>query len=374
MAQLDGIHRGENPRAPSSPTTVEQFVRAGEASRWTPHTLQPFSKEHDMEDDHTHHRKSVLARVREKARKWRNTLSKKKHNADGNATPSWGVSLEDLDEEEDEDPEYLGAPMYESEMAPEGYRETARQHPRAVPVISEKHILSNIAAVNANDSIRNRSLAANANNSFRTRSRSPTNQKFPIYRRSLSFQLPRTISETVAEKLAPAYATVTEATYAFASKIQSLTLPTQETKEETPTESNPTSPKAKALTPHESEQAELEKEAPGSVPSGVGTNGEQIWDKGVSVKEYLMNKLEPGEDEKALSQVISEVMSPRKTPNDVSVVVKVKEAVTSLLRSDESSKPVACHSSHNSSSHIPISTNVHEVVEEESNGRILQAN
>ena len=26
-------------------------------------------------------------------------------------------------------------------MAPEGYKETARQHPRAVPVISETHVL-----------------------------------------------------------------------------------------------------------------------------------------------------------------------------------------------------------------------------------------
>lgn len=62
-----------------------------------------------MEYDHAHtHKKSVLAKVRDKAKKWRNTLSKKKHGEDGNTTPSWGVSLDD--DEEEEDPEYFGAP------------------------------------------------------------------------------------------------------------------------------------------------------------------------------------------------------------------------------------------------------------------------
>ena len=32
----------------------------------------------------------------------------------------------------------------------------------------------------------------------------------------------------------------------------------------------------------------------------VSEPGGQTWDKGVSVKEYLMTKLEPGEDESAL--------------------------------------------------------------------------
>ena len=56
------------------------------------------------------------------------------------------------------------------------------------------------------------------------------------------------------------------------------------------------------------------------------------------MKEYLLNKLEPGEDEKALSQVISEAMSPRRTPGDAGVMEKVKEVVTSLLRTEEPTK------------------------------------
>lgn len=81
----------------------------GEASRRSPHS-PAFRREHDPEEDHTHHqKKSVLAKVKERAKKLRHSLSgKKKHSEEGNTTPSWGVSLEDEDEEEDA--EYLGAP------------------------------------------------------------------------------------------------------------------------------------------------------------------------------------------------------------------------------------------------------------------------
>ncbi|XP_021640219.2 uncharacterized protein LOC110635261 [Hevea brasiliensis] len=392
MSPHDGMQRpGEAPRTPSSPT-VEQLMRGGD-SRWSLSAMQPLGREHDMEDDHTPHRKSVLAKVKEKARKWRHTLSKKKHNEDDNATPSWGVSLEDEDDE-DEDPEYLGAPMYESEMAPEGYKETARQHPRAIPVVSEKHILTSSVSSSNSD------------------------QKSPIPAKA-----PKTITETVAEKLAPAYATVTDATHAIASKIQSLTLTNTDAQAQAPapapasapalapapepeppepnlatkaslapkltakTSNPPTaSPKAMALTPPalpiatklgKQAPTSMEKDAPKSAPAAARNHpstGEQIWDKGVSVKEYIMQKLEPGQDEKALSQVISEAISPRKSPRDASVVEKVKEAVTSLLRNEESSERTVYHSAQNSSSQIPISTNAHEIVEEENHGRILQAN
>ncbi|KAL2328778.1 hypothetical protein Fmac_022205 [Flemingia macrophylla] len=173
--------------------------------------------------------------------------------------------------------------------------------------------------------------------------------------------------------------------------------------------------------------------APASVttpPSGKNTSPTaQIWDKGVSVKEYLMTKLEPGEDEKALSRVISEAMSPRRTPGDAGVMEKVREAVTSLLRTEGSPKyadtsnsttptnattprmssqfpasttsntsphassqmpssanvtraasqmPASSTNISRTSSQIPVSTNAqpadYEVAQEESHGRILQAN
>lgn len=41
--------------------------------------------------------------------------------------------------------------MYESELAPDGYRETARQNQRAVPVISEKHVVPNSISGSVNE-------------------------------------------------------------------------------------------------------------------------------------------------------------------------------------------------------------------------------
>lgn len=47
----------------------------------------------------------------------------------------------------------------------------------------------------------------------------------------------------------------------------------------------------------------------------------------MSLKEFLIKKLEPGEDERALSQVISGAISPRRSPADMGMVGKVKEVV-----------------------------------------------
>ncbi|KAF9675382.1 hypothetical protein SADUNF_Sadunf09G0026500 [Salix dunnii] len=338
MAPIAVRHRhGNGPRTPTSPT-VEDLLRAEEVSRWSPYSSPTSWKDHDLEHDQSpNHKKSVIAKVKERAKKWRSNLIKKKHSDDSNTTPSWGVSLDD--DEDEEDPEYLGAPMYESEMAPEGYKEAARQHPRAVPVIPEKHVLPSSVISAAED---------------------------------------KPVTETVSEKLAPAYATVSDATHALISKIQSLTISTHE------------APDAALLDPADEGKASSfvavpTKVAPDQVasdPARAPTDaasgyhfitGEQKWDKGVSVKEYIMQKFEPGEDDRALSQVISQAISPRKAAGDVSMVDKVKDAVNSLLRGSESSQPPVYHSAKNSSSNIPISFDAHEVTEE-NHGKILQAN
>lgn len=81
-----------------------------EASKWSPHNSPTSRRGHEPEEDHTPHRKSVLSKVKEKARKLRHSLSgKKKHTEEENMTPSFGVTMED-EEDEEEDAEYLGAP------------------------------------------------------------------------------------------------------------------------------------------------------------------------------------------------------------------------------------------------------------------------
>jgi hypothetical protein len=92
---------------------LTKFIRAaGDGSKWSPNSSSPtLGKDHDLEEDPAHHhKKSVLTKVKEKAKRLRYTLSKKKYSEDGNTTPSWGVSLEDDEEGEEEDAEYLGAP------------------------------------------------------------------------------------------------------------------------------------------------------------------------------------------------------------------------------------------------------------------------
>lgn len=192
--------------------------------------------------------------------------------------------------------------VYESEMAPEGLKETARQHPRADPVIPDNHVLPSSTRDVPEDQQKESSDSP-----------LPSNIK--------------AIAETVTEKLTPAYTTVAEATQTIASKIQGCVAATA-----------------------------------AATPSKPITGEQQVWDKGVSVKEYLMNKLEPGEDERALSQVISEVISPRKSPGEMGVVEKVREAVTLLLRNGEyaqsrTSPPPKSTSNIPISSKLPSNTN-----------------
>ncbi|KAJ4832655.1 hypothetical protein Tsubulata_043344, partial [Turnera subulata] len=391
-----------------------------DASKGSPSYSPPtFGKEGEAEEDHTpgQQKKSVLAKVKEKARKWRSTLSKKKHGEENNTTPSWGVSLDD--EEDDEDPEYLGAPMYESELAPQGYK----QNPRSTPVISEKHVLpssvshaekhvlpSSLGLSAGKDSVADkRPVAETAAAEARGKEVKKLNAaedrgkevsaaaatrggkevkevKVITPEEAQGEEVPSGIvSQTVNETLMPAIATISDATHSLASKIQDLTVSTVEAISSASTPSTGRSqPVPGSL---EAKQATLPPVAL-SQGESAGTNSdqpstrEQIWDKGVSVKEYILHKFEPGEDEKALSEVISEAISPKQSLGERSVVDKMKQAVNSLLSKEEPPQKVVFHSAHSSYSHIPISINAHEgkslhslsVIEEENHGRILQTN
>uniref|UniRef100_A0A7N0UK77 Uncharacterized protein n=1 Tax=Kalanchoe fedtschenkoi TaxID=63787 RepID=A0A7N0UK77_KALFE len=303
----DGRRYGvQSPRTPASPT-IEQLLHS-DAVRWSASnspTSPGFGRDHDLEDDHTPlHKKSILAKVKERAKRWRQNLGKKKQSQDGNATPSWGVSLDEYEEEDDGgpdgDPEYLGAPMYESEMAPEGLKETARQHPRAVPVISEKHTLPSSAVEDAN-------IQEKLNPPNSPKQKASDNGQVTSPSKTLTESVTEKLQpayDSVTEKLAPAYATLSETTHNIAAKIQGLTVST-----------------------------------PSEEPGLTEQTDQKNYDKGVSVKEYLYQKFEPGEDEKALSKAITEAISPKKSPDGKGVVDKVREAVSSLLRAEEEAAP-----------------------------------
>lgn len=237
--------------------------------------------------------------------------------------------------------------VYESEKVPEGYTENERQHSRMSPTIPQKHVMSSndrLGLEQVREKTLNRSLSKKATQPAAT-----------------TFSGPNKIStKAAAEKnLAPAYTEGSETAHYTTSKFQGLSVskprehhnssPTGATTHKAslsvrasrtppakmPSQTCPSTPQTSStpmVTPPPS--------PPSSAPPGAANNSptSQIWDKGVSVKEYLMNKLEPGEDEKALSRVISEAMSPRRTPGDVGVIEKVREAVTSLLRTEVPTK------------------------------------
>lgn len=414
MAQLDRAHKhGDSPKSPGS-RTMEQLLRGGDGSSstlWTSPTpsgalsnsSSPRKHHHDQEEDHPHQpKKSVLTKVKEKAKKLKHSLSgKKKHSTDENSTPSWGVSLED-EEGEEEDAEYLGAPMYESELAPEGYKETLRQHPRAIHVISEKHALDDkqTKPCSPNKEETSKSLSPKDNKTTQPeivayqKSSSPlkTTKEEPMAARkphspqkklteSMSQKYFTPAYETMSGKLGPAYASVADATHSIASKIQGLSLSSPTASQTNSVPQTFSAPLAQPPSLAATTEAPTSFSGPVVAPPTetgkcVSSVDEQMWDKGVSVKEYLMQKFEPGDDEKALSRAISDVVSPRRTTtSDISVLEKVREAVTSLLRNDlERSKPALTRSATNSSNRIPVSTNAQEVGEEENHGRVLQTN
>ncbi|KAG6536494.1 hypothetical protein ZIOFF_001552 [Zingiber officinale] len=119
----------------------------------------------------------------------------------------------------------------------------------------------------------------------------------------------KTIGETLIETLAPAYTMALEATLLIASKIQ---------------ESCPRIENAK----------------------------KQFWNRGLSMKEYLMNKLEPTEEDRLLCEVITKAMSLRKDFN---------RCIVGVGQLDTSKKGIVCSSvkeeKHDFNSPLPISTN-----------------
>ncbi|XP_019161888.1 PREDICTED: uncharacterized protein LOC109158420 isoform X2 [Ipomoea nil] len=352
----------KNPNSPA----FERHIQGDER------VLSPFAspnqKCYDLEEASPHQqssKRSVLTKVKERARKLRHSFSgsRKKHDNQGHgdvSTPTWGVTLEDEDEDdEDEDPEYLGAPMYESELAPDSYKETARQHPRADPMFFERN--ASPQCVQHSQEFENENGNERSDSSNNVTATSGATQDIDSKFLGLSIKNTR-----------------------------------EQSSRDWKTGENSDHPAGLAKFGQNGEGRKDE------VQQGIITPTR--WDKGVSVKEYFMNKLEPGEDEKALSKVISEAMSPRRAPGEMGVVEKVREVVNSFLRPQEPSShsnPSSSSSSsttttnpslsriktsisnttsspkastENSSPIIPVSTNLDEACDEQVHARIPQTN
>ncbi|KAK8463881.1 hypothetical protein PHAVU_011G061900 [Phaseolus vulgaris] len=423
-------------------------------------------RSHDSEDDHSQNqKKSVLTKVKEKAKKLRHSLSKKKHEDGSLSSPSSATAAEA--DAVEEDAEFLGAPMYESEKAPIGYKANAKPliSPRANYVIPEKHVISSSDKhvveqdheKSLTRSLSKRTTQPAATIATTTSYATPASNININTRRNTSTPSGpiKTTTETVAPKLSAVQVEKPDAAH-VTSKFQGLTVSKPSELHDHPSSSSsplsssslPTSTVAPktirntslsysaprtppvrvtsqfpTTTPRTTSAPVTPAPSPATPLSAKSTSPTaQIWDKGVSMKEYLLTKLEPGEDEKALSQVISEAMSPRRTPGDAGVMEKVREAVTSLLRTEQPAKyadettaatttstarmspqsPVSTNASRASSqmpsssnasrassqmpastgvsrtlSQIPVSYNAQQeytVAQEENHGRILQTN
>ncbi|CAH2065161.1 unnamed protein product [Thlaspi arvense] len=372
VAELESLKTHVNHSGSPSFSTIGQRHQSGEGSKLSP-SGSP-RKENELQGEHSHHKKSLFSKMKDKAKKLQHSLSnKKRHDEEGDATMSPFARFEDhqvrekegyetlsprdnlkdrkareeRETGEEEDPEYLGAPMYESKKAPEELKETARQHPRENVVITETNVLSVLPSKHDAKQEHKDCTGSNKENSLVPEKNvlSDVKQEKPADKtgKECTNQEPispsKTVTETVTETLAPAYAKVSDATHAITKKIQDMAFPV-------PTES----------AERETNDVSEINSAGTNQPAGFNT---KVWDKGVSMKEYIIQKFEPGEDDRALSRVISKAISPRKASSEASTF----SGATNMVPAPNSADNKA-----------PLLANTHEIVEEETHGKMLQPN
>lgn len=135
--------------------------------------------------------------------------------------------------------------MYESKKAPEELKETARQHPRETPVITETNVLSVLPAKHDAEQEQKDCIGSNTEHPVISeknvlsdvKQEKPTDSDTTTVTKSMvektgkeyTSQEPispsKTVTETVTETLAPAYAKVSDATQAITKKIQDMAFP-----------------------------------------------------------------------------------------------------------------------------------------------------
>ncbi|KMT05192.1 hypothetical protein BVRB_7g173400 isoform A [Beta vulgaris subsp. vulgaris] len=431
MAELDGMQQNKG-----TPRTIEQLLHSESPTSWNTSVTGRIHEE----DDHGK-KISVIAKVKEKAKKWRQSLARKKsgHDSNNTNTPSWGVALEDY--EIVDEPENHGSLACESQLTPKSSKDHTpsprRRQQRAnsfmgsnVKYLSDNQLRERLPTLKTAEPVMGKShsdhlaghrslsgadinkspRAVSLGNHLRENHASPS--KFALEaliaqrnsfkqkekqclpdltteitstetsingkattevvieenKRELEPLNPNVDEEEVKKPHSPTKTTETE------SLSESRNVTKEQDQQQSPT-TNTTMTEAvsQKLAPAYTTVSEATYKLTSKLPKLSTTNlpctqQEHKWNKGVSVKEFFKNKLEPGEDEKALSQVITEVISPRRSPNEKGVVEKVKAAVTMLLQTEEPSSPSLMENSQ-----IPVSTNAYEV-EEDHQGRILQAN
>ncbi|KAF8116606.1 hypothetical protein N665_0016s0036 [Sinapis alba] len=358
------VHQPGNP----SFSTLGQRHQSGEASKLSP-TGSP-RKENEHHGEHSHHKKSLFSKMKDKAKKLQHSLSgKRRHDEEGDANTSlpFGRSADhqvreagvyatlsprdkskdhkvrEEGELEEEDPEYLGAPMYESKKAPEELKETARQHPRETPVITETNVLSVLPAnhdaeqqqKDCNGSNTENPMISEKNVLSDVKQEKTAHSNTTTVTDSVTNKEPispsKTVTETVTETLAPAYAKVSDVTHAITKKIQDMAFP-----ESTDAE------------PDINDVSEINTSGTNQ-PTGFNT---KVWDKGVSMKEYISQKFTPGEDDRELSRVISKAISPRKASSEAGTF----NGATNMVSASNSL------------------ANTNEIIKKENHGKMLQPN
>ncbi|XP_073001130.1 uncharacterized protein [Typha latifolia] len=295
---------------------------------------------HAGEEEH-HEKKPVLKKVKEKVKKIKDTISKKRHDHDHHSEEEEEEEEEEGYHEDDEDklvepdPEVHGAPMYDTtaisdivtdqmNKEPERIRlgdftgpleedpsspMSANPAPRGGEEIGTSAVIQSFEAMTVTDQPEDRKEAG---------STSPTTLPHPD-----ETSKGEEHQKSYAEKLKSAALGTTEYGKKIASTVYDKVAGAG------------TAVMAKVHDPH---------------PSGTTvTEGGEVahQDKGVSMKEYITEKLKPGEEDKALSDVITDAIHKRNeeiehkvreeaTGNEgrtegAGVVGKIRGAMTSLI-------------------------------------------
>ncbi|KAJ9548301.1 hypothetical protein OSB04_020844 [Centaurea solstitialis] len=281
--RLQNLLHFKSTKAQTTSLTFQQLLQLEDAN-WS----QKQKRNHGQENDANHHnKKSVLAKVKEKAKKFKHSLSGKKHRDEND---SRGPSTSPSSSNGQEEAKYRNTPSNVFSRAPGPYKQTSRDHPREAPGSRlEKHCTTS----NAREPHTPTRLASGVRLDEHASS-SNTNTNTSV------------VAGTDAKDHEPATTDVPKEhdSPESSSRYSSLTISSQE-----------------------SGASKVDN----NVEEREGTEGEsQTRDKGVSVKEYLMHKFEPGEDERALSLAITQTISPRRD--------KVREAMSSFLKNDEPSE------------------------------------